>query len=187
MRIKKHCGYKTFDDLGKLLKNDDLSDVKVTAADGKSFNLHKCILSARSIVFERMFKNDMKEKIQNTVEIEDFNYDVLEEFFQFIYTGKVSDNAENIICELLTASEKYCVEELKALCEKVMASKLDNKNAIDYLKSALMNNSEKVELDVINYLSLHIDDFIKAPEFDTLGFEQPKVLLKIIKKLRNTK
>lgn len=176
---------KLLDDFEKLLTDKELSDVTITAPDGKSFYLHKCILSAHSIVFERMFKIEMKEKNQNTVKIEDIQYDVLEELFRFIYTGKISDRAVKIINELFIAAEKYCIESLKELCEDIMTNNLDNDNAMDYLKFAMMTHAEKLEFEAIKYVSFHIDDFINKQDFDDFGSQNPKVLLKIMKKLRN--
>lgn len=183
--IKKSWNeFNLVDDFEKILNDYEFSDVTVTSADGKNFSLHKIILAARSIVFDKMFRNNMREKNQNAVVIEDVRAEVLKELFRFLYTGQVSDNTENIVCELLTAAEKYCIESLKTVCEEIMESKLCNENAIDYLNLAFLNNAKKLESDAISYMSSHKDDFVDNPEFIKLGFQQPKVLFEMIKKLK---
>ena len=52
------------------MNNKALSDFKFIVG-GKEFFVHKVILSSRSSVFEAMFTNDMKEKNENEVTIED--------------------------------------------------------------------------------------------------------------------
>lgn len=170
---------KILDDYEKVFSNEEFSDVTITA-EGKSFHLHKCILTARSTFFEGMFRNDMKEKIENKIEIKDIRYEVLEEFFRFIYTGKVRET-DKIICELLTAAEKYSIEELKVVCEDIMSNNLKKNNAIEYLDSAIMNRAEKIESAAVKFISLNIENFIEDLEFEELGTKHPKVLLKIIK------
>lgn len=171
---------KFLDDFEYLLSNDELSDVTVTA-DGKSFKLHKCILSLRSSVFQAMFKNDMTEKITNSVKIEDVKYEVLDTMFRYIYTGKV-DNFEKIIGDVLIAAEKYNITGLKQLCEETMSDNLSKDNSIEYLHLATMNNAGKLKEDSIKFISLHIEDFILKSEFRKLGMQHPEVLLKIIEK-----
>lgn len=168
------------DRMERLLTNGEFSDLTVTS-EGKSFYLHKCLLTVNSVVFEAMFKNDMKEKNQNRVEIEDIKYDVLKELFMFIYTGKVV-NLKAIECELLTAAEKYCVTDLKTLCEETMSNNLDETNFIEYFNSAVLNNAAKLKSDIILWISLHLDILIDKPEFDEFGKEHSEVLLKVIKK-----
>lgn len=172
-----------FDDFEKLMTNKEFSDVTVTVGEQK-FYLHKCILSAHSTVFEGMFRSDMKEKEENSVVIEDIRYEVLQEFFRFIYIGRV-DKLDDLVGELLIAAEKYNVVELKTLCEETMCNSLTKSNAIGYLNSAIMNNVEKLETEAINFVYLHLEDFIEDSEFDEIGYQYPKLLLIIIKKLMN--
>lgn len=174
---------KRFDKLDRfeiLLKDEEYSDVTVTA-EGKSFYLHKWMLSAHSSVFQAMFKNDMKEKFENKVEINDIKYEVLEKLFRFIYTKEIN-GINNMICELLVAAEKYCVEDLKALCQMTMYKNLNANNAIEYLNSAIINNAEHFKKDAINWISSHMGCFIYKPEFHEFGKQHPSLLLEIMQK-----
>lgn len=171
---------REFDRFEKVLKKEEFSDVTIRA-EGKSFYLHKCILTSCSDVFDAMFRNNMMEKKQNLVEIDDISSEVLEKFFQFIYTGKVNE-IEQTICELLTAAEKYHVEGLKLLCEETMNINLNKDNAIEYLNSAIKNNSDVLQSNIMNWISLHLKDLIGNPSYDEFVMQHPKVFLEIIKK-----
>lgn len=174
------CRFKEFDSFEKLLTNEEFSDITIVA-EGKSFKLHKCILSTRSNVFEAMFRNDMVEKNQGTVQIEDIRHEVLQELFQFVYTGKVN-RITSIADDLLIAAEKYNIDGLKALCEKTMCDNLSEANALKYLKLAVTNNAQLLKSKTVNWIWLRLEGFIKKPEFNELGMEHPEVLLEIIKK-----
>lgn len=181
---KKLNRLKFLDDFEKVMTNEEFSDVKIKVGE-KNFHLHKCILVAHSDVFETMFRSDMIEKNQNIVTIEDASHEVLEEFFRFIYTGKVSDNIRGMICELLDVAEKYHVEELKQWCEEIMCKNLAIDNAVKYLYSAILFNAKKLEVDSMEFLTCHLKNFVDTPEFAQLGSKHPEVLIKIMKKQMN--
>lgn len=169
---------KQFDKYEELLINKELSDVTVTS-EGKNFYLHKNILAIGSDVFKVMFRNDMKEKNESKVTISDIKYDVLQELFQFIYTGKVS-NIKEIAGELLIAAEKYCIEELKVLCEEALCNSLYRKNALEYLNLAIINRAEKLKAYIIQYISFDSERYLKSEEFKDLGRQHPEVLIEIL-------
>ena len=54
-----------------------------------------------------MFKADMKEKEDNTVEISDIDHVVFEEFLRFCYTGKFS---KSLAIKLFTVADKVFSE-----------------------------------------------------------------------------
>lgn len=177
---KKVCRLKEFDSFEELFISKAFSDVTVKA-DGENFELHKCILSTRSPVFEAMFRSDMEEKNKNVVEITDVKYQVLQELFLFIYTGKVNDIAK-IVGELLIAADKYCIQGLKELCEKTICDNIKPNNVIKYLELAITNNAEKVRAETINWISLYLDVLVDSKQFADLDKQNPGVLLEIMKK-----
>lgn len=184
-KIKVEPGYyqntsreKEFDSFERLFINKDFSDVTVNlTAEKKSFKLHKCILSTRSTVFETIFKN-MKDKNQAIVQIKDVKYDILQELFRFIYTGKINEAKESM-GELLSAAEKYSVDGLKELCENSLCNDLAIYNVIDSYNLAVMNNAEKLRVASLSFMSLHLEILILKPEFSRLKKE---VLIDVVKK-----
>lgn len=177
---KSYSRLEEFDKFEKLLSNDDFSDA-IIAFNGKNLYAHKCILASRSPVFNAMFKHDMKEKNQSLVKIEDIEFEVFQELIRFIYTGKVN-NVEKIVCQLLTAAEKYSVEGLKTLCEDVMCSDINKANALEYLCAANMNNATNAEAKIISWISTCLEDFVEKAEFKSFGIAYPELFYNIILK-----
>ena len=83
----------------------------------KSFRAHRLILSCYSMYFKTMFETEMEEKYGDIVKIESeyVNETSLESIINFIYTGKLCINQENV-CELLAASEYLQVDLAKQFC-----------------------------------------------------------------------
>uniref|UniRef100_A0A914QXZ6 BTB domain-containing protein n=1 Tax=Panagrolaimus davidi TaxID=227884 RepID=A0A914QXZ6_9BILA len=67
--------------------NDKDFEIYVGKKDAtlRLLNVHKCVLSSRSKVFERMIKTDMKENRDGRVYIEDFDWDTVEAAIEYLY------------------------------------------------------------------------------------------------------
>lgn len=100
----------------KLFENKMLTDVVLTAFDGKVLHAHKVVLAVNSPVFLAMFTQNMKETLTGEVNIPDVQFDVLQEVLRFIYCGTV-ESIETFIYDLLAVSNKYAIESLKFECE----------------------------------------------------------------------
>lgn len=168
-----------FDDFENLFLSEKFSDLTVISADEKEIHVHKNILAIRSPFFNAMFEHDMLEKIENTVKIENFKYEVLIEVFRFIYSGKVN-KLDLLICELLRAAEFFDIQGLKLLCEEAMLSDISKENAIMCLIAADQNNSNNAQ-EIINFIVENAKNFVKTPEFQSLATSNPDLIYKIMK------
>lgn len=136
-------------DFEKLLDDQKYSDFTVVTSTNKKFHVHKSILAARSEVFSAMFDSDMVENKRNSMTIEDFDDEVIQELLRYIYCGRI-ENIEELSSSLLKAADKYLLEGLKIMCLENMCEAVTFKNAIellclatnykvDFLKSRLFN------------------------------------------------
>lgn len=85
-----------------------------------------------------------------------------------------------MVCELLTAAEKYCIEDLKILCEETMIDNLDTENAIDYLVSADFNNS-KIAQKIIKKITFMKNNIKEAVEYKSLQISYPHLAKLFVK------
>ncbi|GFS95678.1 hypothetical protein NPIL_130671, partial [Nephila pilipes] len=79
-------------DLERLLdlKNASFADVHLKCGS-VAIPAHKNILSMRSPVFSAMFSSEMKETLQNEVNITDVDVPALRMMLKYVYTGKVEN------------------------------------------------------------------------------------------------
>ena len=121
------------EDLGKALKLNDLSDVKIKCQD-KTFNCHELILSLRSDVFRAMFSSNMTEKTSKEIIIDDFSSDAVSKMLTFIYTGDCDVNeGPGLAEELLRLADKYNLRTLKNICLNTLQFILDIDNCVKFL------------------------------------------------------
>lgn len=122
------------DTFEKQRKNQEFCDVVLVAPCGRKLWAHKFVLTAISPVFYAMLKNDMKEKQESSIKIQDITYEALEEMLRFMYCGKVEKlDQKNVGC-LLSAAEKYQIIYLKDICVEFLIKNLKIENALSTLK-----------------------------------------------------
>lgn len=140
-------------DLGALLDSECNSDMTLIA-DGNRFSVHKTILIARSPVFAAMFQHNIKEVHENEVDILDVDGDVLEQMIRFMYTGKV-DKLDVLAGRLLTAADKYALEDLKQLCDRAIFENLSLTNVVSSLIIADRHNSVILKEQAIDFMKVN--------------------------------
>lgn len=99
-----------------------------------------------------MFSTNMVEKEQNTVEIQDFDDDVVKGMLEYLYTGETELMAERAP-DLLQVAEKYDLGGLKEDCEYTMADNLSVDNAAEILVMAHLYNATTLKPRVIDYIN----------------------------------
>jgi len=115
----------------KMYNDKEFSDV-VVKCGGTRFECHKVVLASSSPVFKAMLTSNMKEKINNEIEIDDIKPEVMTELLEFIYTGR-SSNLDNFSEDLLIAADKYGIDSLKKLCEGILINSLGIENCFSLL------------------------------------------------------
>ena len=158
------------DDIGALFGDRNFCDVELMV-NGKHFHAHKNMLAARSSVFAAMFKDEMAEKINNTVEITDIDHEVFEEVLRYIYTGETSSLTDEIAMKLLVAADKYELNRLKIICEVFMGKNLTKDNVTDILMLADAHCSTLLKATAIEFINTHIKD-----TQDTNGYKSMRKL-----------
>ncbi|XP_014225944.1 speckle-type POZ protein B-like [Trichogramma pretiosum] len=163
--------------LDSLLLSEEFSDVKLITSDDNDIPAHKNILAVASPVFRAMFTHDMLENKGNSVEITDTPYNILVEMLRFIYTGDIVSTKTDIVLEILAVADKYQVDNLKIMCEKILSANLSTKNAIEILSAAQKYNAMDLESNVHNFLKLNSKSIIDPEKIKKM---KKPVLIKLL-------
>jgi len=126
----------------------------IIACGGREFPCHKFILSARSSVFDAMFSHDMREHVQNRVDIEDLDAKVVLEMIKYIYSGQVTE-LDFKAADLLTAAEKYDLEELKNMCVTNLCNSIRNDNVLDMLVLVETYDLPELRKSALEFAAVH--------------------------------
>ncbi|GBM77698.1 TD and POZ domain-containing protein 1 [Araneus ventricosus] len=155
------------DNLKSMLTNSSLYDVKLRTSK-KTHPAHKCILSARSPVFEAMFANVMREKITDCVEIEDLNDDTVSRLLLYIYSGEMEELEWVSATELYEAADKYQILTLKDVCSSYVKTNLCRSNACDALVLADLHQDVDLKTFVQDFILRLGKDIMNSEEWEHL-------------------
>ncbi|CAO2206220.1 unnamed protein product [Urochloa humidicola] len=156
--------------LGEALETGDGADVTFSV-EGELFRAHKLILSMRSPVFKAELYGEMRESgAAQPIAIEDMRAATFGALLRYIYTdaspaiisdddsddeGDDDDDSGDIVraWELLMAADRYHVQRLKLICERVLCKRLDVENVADMLALADQHHCGTLKDACIEYMT----------------------------------
>lgn len=174
-------------DFETLLNDPRHSDVKIICGNGgDEFYAHKAILTARSQVFAATFEHDMRERAENVLIIEDLRREVMAELLRYIYCGRVND-IHKFASELLSAADRYALQDLKNRCEEELIKGINVANATMLLVFADLHSTKKLKTEVTAYVISHSKEIVDTTGFKCLKKSHPHLVVEIFEKMASTK
>ncbi|GKC05315.1 BTB/POZ domain-containing protein [Tanacetum coccineum] len=124
------------------------TDIIILASDG-SIGAHRAVLAAHSTVFASMFIHDLKEKSLSSINIPDMSIAVCQAFLDYLYSNEVQYQDFLIHrLELLKATDKYNVTDLKDVCQESLIEDIDSKNVLERLQNAFMYRLPRLKVSL---------------------------------------
>jgi speckle-type POZ protein len=180
--------------ISHLLETGNGADITFQV-NGTIFNAHRCILAARSPVFLAQFFGPLKEKPNAMIKIEEMEAPVFKSLLHFIYydsipefeeakDSKEEQDAELHVQHLLAAADKYGLERLKIICQKMLYDTIDISNAVSLLSLAERHSCIDLKKGCLKYLvsADKVGEVIEAEEFQQLVKNDPLILKELLEK-----
>jgi hypothetical protein len=164
--------------------NLDVVDVDAGRLNRVSFDVHKLVLIARSEIFEAMLTSpETRESKTNELVIPDIQPRIVKELLQYIYSNEC--NVEANALELFVAADKYFVDGLKwSAFDWICGTNLPKlRHAIRLAEFGNFYNSEEIVEHAIKKILISYPAIIKMAEWETFITKEPKIALRIFKKL----
>ncbi|CAL1293989.1 unnamed protein product [Larinioides sclopetarius] len=181
------------EDMKALYLNQHLTDVELTTKT-KSFPAHKNILCARSPVFDAMMTNDMKEKYNSCIEIEDLGDDVerererererVQQMLLFLYSDTIESLQWENATQLYYAGDKYQIGKLKAICSSFLVENLTATNASGLLILADTHSDSDLKKSVEEFILEHEEKVFGSKEWEISKMTEKVEQAEIEAKLR---
>ncbi|KAK7796393.1 hypothetical protein U0070_011754 [Myodes glareolus] len=165
------------DDLGELWENSSFTDCCLVV-DGQEFQAHKAILAACSPVFRAMFEHDMEESRNNRIEIHDLEPEVFKAMMGFIYTGKEPD-LHNMADAVLAGADRYGLEHLKVMCERVLCRDLFVENAAHTLFLADLHSAVQLKTRAMDFITAHASEVFQTSSWKTVVDSYPHLVAEV--------
>ena len=157
--------------LNEFRKEGILCDVTLSA-QGESFPAHRNVLSANSEFFKALFANEMKENIENTVHMEEFEPQVMEQLLNYMYGGGITITRENAL-DLAIGSDFLFLTELKGKACEYLISDLNSENCLFLLYMAEKYNvrelRDSAQTHILeNYVAVSVSEGFAALSIEQL-------------------
>ena len=169
---------KLQEDIRLAYSNKEFPDMKIKC-QGRLFECHQFMLSARSPVFKAMFLSDMSEKANREVEIKDVEPDTLSELLTFMYTGK-SPNDEDIILPLFKAADKYQMDILKNVCVMKLCSNINIQNCVEFLVIGDIYHAQFLKKFSLKYIANNVGELCKSNDWKKILLNHPMLMTDVI-------
>ncbi|KAG8183725.1 hypothetical protein JTE90_002790 [Oedothorax gibbosus] len=147
-------------DLRSMFVDQKFCDVSFRVG-GRTLGAHRLILCARSPVFSAMFDNDMKEKRDDSVDIDDLDYATLRGLLMFLYTDQMEEGLgfESVL-KLYGAADKYQVASLRGKCVALLEQGISVDNFCEVLAKADLHRDGKLADAVKNFMTSHLQEIM---------------------------
>ena len=151
-------------------------------AGTKHFRAHRLILSCYSVYFRTMLQTEMTEKYADVVKIEGVNATSLELLIDFIYTGKICINHQNV-SDLLAASDYLQINETKQFCFDFMFNLISVKTCFSVLKMADLYQNSDLLNKTFQFIAIHFEEISTKNDFKC---QSKETILSLLSQLNPT-
>ena len=146
---------------------------------GNRFYFNKTLLSMISEVFEKMIQDsDSKEAQNNSVEIEDFSPDTIENFQKIAFESENAKN-EDLTPDLLLFAQKYLIMPLVEKCKKHLINSMTCDNIFEIIKVAYLIDDDDMLKTASKFFSRNIDQLKSTEELKDFQKLNPMCMIKV--------
>jgi len=188
---------KVMKELNDFRKEGTLCDVTLSV-QGTTFPGHRNVLSANSEFFKALFANEMKEKAENAVHMEEFEPHVMEQLLTYMYGGGITIKKDNAL-ELAIGADFLFLTELKQKACDFLISDLNSDNCLFLLYMAekynvreLRDSAQKHILENYvpvaassGFVALTIEQLLAIVSSDDLVAREEKIFESVVKWTKN--
>jgi speckle-type POZ protein len=172
----------------RLLEDGKGTDVTFSV-DGQLFRAHRCVLAARSSVFEAELLGPMKTNPAQRIQIEEIEPCIFEALLHFIYTDSLpadSEASENERMQhLLVAADRYGVERLRVMCEAKLFQGVDVQTVATTLALAEQHHCVQLKNACLGFIASPdvLGAVIKTDGYKHLAASCPLVVQEILDRI----
>ena len=143
------------------------NDVTVQA-EGESIPANRLVLACYSKFFESMFLSRMKEQYQNEVEIHQFDGKVVKLLIDFMYSGKIDIDSDNVM-DFIAVADFLQMEDVKQFCFEFLESIMTIDNCIEIVKIFTMYHNASDLDTTYDFISKNFDELAQTEAIKSLS------------------
>ena len=136
--------------------------------EGESIPANKLVLACYSKFFESMFLSRMKEQYQSKVEIHQFDGKVVKLLIDFMYSGKIDIDSDNVM-DLIAVADFLQMEDVKQFCFEFLESIMTIDNCFEVVKICTMYHNASGLNTTYDFISKNFDELAQTDAIKTLS------------------
>ena len=147
------------------------NDVTIQSND-TSISANRMVLSCYCSFFDEIFASETNNQINNlVVNVPDIDGKSLELLIQYIYTGQICIDSDNVF-DILAAAHHLELDEVKEFCFELLENCMTTDNCITILITAKQYKNFTLRDQVYKHISENYATFVKTPAFFNLDNEE---------------
>ncbi|GBN41764.1 Speckle-type POZ protein [Araneus ventricosus] len=142
--------------------------------DDSTFQVHRCILAARSPVFKAVLENDTLESRTGLVKIAEISTEVLRLLLSFLYSSEVEEDLGYPNSALLyAAADKYGILSLLRICRRELKKNISVDNFDELLLMSHLHSDVKLKEFLTSFLSSWYPNSDAISHLDSMVLDRP--------------
>ena len=154
----------------ELFQDDLFTDLEIKV-DGGSISCHRVVAASQSSVIKAMLTSGMKEAQTNSVSFPSITKPVITLIIQFMYTGQVQLDSQEILLKTLAACDYLNFSSFRTHLLNHIFSSLTADNVFNMLEFATEYNFPLLVDACRRVLYLAFEDVVKHEDFHAIGEE----------------
>ena len=147
------------------------NDVTIQSND-TSIPANRMVLSCFCSFFDELFATETNNQVNNlVVDIPDIDGKLLELLIQYIYTGQICINSDNVF-DILSAADHLELNEVKEFCFEFLDKYMTSDNCVTILITAKQYKNFTLRDKVYKHISDNFQTITKTPVFLNLENEE---------------
>ena len=155
-------------------RNEHLCDVILEVGSGDHqarLKAHKIVLCAASPFFYNALNIDMTEKKEGVIKLEQTSKAVMGEVLEYLYTGHVDINEQNVF-DLLQLADFLIVPNLKVTSVEFISQTLSSSSCLMAYYSAIKYQCPDLQKQASDFIFANFMSVAKSEDFQNLKCEQ---------------
>ena len=157
-------------------RSDHFCDVVLEVGCGDDqarLKAHRIVLCAASPFFYNALNNDMKEKKEGVIRLENTSKAVMEDLLEYLYTGQVNVTQHNAF-DLLEMADFLVIPSLKETTSKFIARTLSSSNCLMAYYLAVKYQCTELQMEARNVVCANFMSVVEQEDFLNLSMEEVK-------------
>ena len=161
-------------------KSGLFNDINIQVGN-ECFPCNKMVLSCYSTYFQTMFRTEMQERYQDTVELQGFDGKYIKMLIDYMYGEAIVIDDENVV-QLLAAADYLQLQDVKDLCIEYFKTDLTIANCLDALKTHVLFKPKLPPDHIYLFISENFDAVSQQEKFRELENNEITTLLENLNK-----